>query len=204
MRTPSVRTRRIMTMTVAPVAILVAGLMVWQGSNAAFTASTRNSDNNWSTGSVALVDDDGGTAAFQVTNLKPGATGTKCIVVTASSSLAGVVRPHVSNLSLSGRGLAERVTLTLERGTGGSFSDCTGFVATETSLPAASLKTLADNNSSFATGGLPWSTAGVSTGESQTYRGTWAFNTTGMTQLEIDALQGSQTSIDLVWELQNS
>ena len=38
MRAPSSRTRRIVSLSAAPVAVLLAGAMVWQGSSAAFTA----------------------------------------------------------------------------------------------------------------------------------------------------------------------
>jgi hypothetical protein len=206
MRKPSSLARRIVTVGVGPAAILLAGAMVFQASNAAFSSTTRNPGNSWSTGSVALTDDDNGTAGFQVTNVTPGDTGQKCIVVTASSSVAGVVKAYVQNLSPSAQGLEDHITLTIEQGTGGSFADCTGFVVDPavTVLPPASLTTLASVNTSYATGGSLWTTTGNAAGESKTYRGTWAFDATGLTQLQVDALQGASTSIDLVWELQNS
>lgn len=46
MRAPSSRTRRIAALTTGPVAVLLAGALVWQGSNAAFSSSTRNAGNN--------------------------------------------------------------------------------------------------------------------------------------------------------------
>lgn len=206
MRAPSPRARRITTLSVAPIAILAAGLMVWQGSNAAFSSTTRNPGNSWSTGSVALTDDDSGTAAVQVANLTPGQTGSKCIVVTASSSVSGQVRAYVQNLAVSPQGLEDHVTLSIEQGTGGSFNDCTGFVP-DASVPvvaAEPLSQLALTNKDYATGGTPWTTTGVASGESKTYRGTWLFDTTDLSQLEIDALQGATTSVDLVWELQSN
>ena len=54
----------------------------------------------------------------------------------------------------------------------------------------------------YATGGAAWDTVGTP-GESATYRGTWTFDTEGLTQSQIDALQGSRVSVDLVWELQS-
>ena len=71
MKTPSSRTRAIAAFTAGPIAILIAGGMVWQGSQAAFTASTRNAGNSWSTGNVTLTDDDLGAAAFTVENIVP-------------------------------------------------------------------------------------------------------------------------------------
>ena len=45
--------------SVAPIAIVAAGLMVGQGSNAAFSSSTRNPGNSWSTGSGFAPDTSG-------------------------------------------------------------------------------------------------------------------------------------------------
>ena len=195
------RTRKWVALAAGPLAILVAGGLVWQSSNAAFTATTRNSGNSWSSGQVTLTDDDRGVAGFTVENLVPGQTGQKCIVVTSGSNVAGEVRAYVQNLATSAQGLEDHITLLVEKGTGGSFDDCSGFTPTPGALPARPLSTLAQINSDYATGGAAWSTSGTP-GESQSYRGTWTFNTDGMTQQQIDALQGARTSVDLVWELQ--
>jgi hypothetical protein len=203
MRTPSPRTRKIAGLSAAPIAVLVAGVMVWQGSTAAFTATTRNAGNSWATGQVALTDDDAGRAGFTVENLVPGQTGQRCIVVTSNSTVAGEVRAYTQNLSGSAAGLEDRITLRVERGTGGSFNDCAGFAPVPGALPAQSLSTLAQANRDYATGGAAWDTTGTP-GESATYRGTWTFDTAGMTQSQIDALQGSRVSVDLVWELQSA
>lgn len=202
-KTPSARSRKIAALAAGPLAVLLAGGMVWQSSNAAFTATTRNSGNAWSTGSVALTDDDQGRAGFTVTNLVPGQTGEKCIVVTSGATVPGEVRSFVENLSGSAQGLEDRITLRVERGTGGSFDDCSGFTPEPGALPAQSLRTLSQVNSDYATGGVPWDTVGTA-GESATYRGTWVFDTAGLTQQQIDALQGARVSIDLVWELQSN
>lgn len=200
---PSVRTRKIAALTAGPIAILIAGGIVWQGSQAAFTATTRNSGNAWSTGQVALTDDDAGVAGFTVENLVPGQTGQKCLVVTSQSSVPGEVRTYVQNLSTSAQGLETHITFKVERGTGGTFNDCTGFVPGPGGLPAQPLSVLNSVNHDYATGGAPWATTGTA-GEKTTYRGTWTFDKGTMTQSQIDALQGSRTSVDLVWELQSA
>lgn len=185
----------------APVAIMIAGGMVWQGSQAAFTASTRNSGSSWSTGNVTLTDDDLGAAAFTVENIVPGQTGQKCIVVTSQSNVPGEVRAYTQNL-ISAKGLEARIYFDLEQGTGGSFDDCTGFTPTANDVPEMPIATLASVNSDFSTGGAAWKTTGTP-GETQSYRGTWRFDTTGMSQDAINALQGARVGIDLVWELQS-
>ncbi len=185
----------------APLAILIAGAMVWQGSQAAFTASTRNAGNAWSTGSVVLTDDDQGAAAFHVENIVPGQTGAKCIVVTSGSNVPGEVRAYTRNL-ITSKGLEDRIFFDLEQGTGGSFDDCSGFTPTANTVPELPISTLASVNRDFATGGVPWMTGGTP-GETQSYRGTWRFDTTGLSQDEVDALQGARVGIDMVWELQS-
>ncbi|WP_343320603.1 hypothetical protein AAFM46_16520 (plasmid) [Arthrobacter sp. TMP15] len=202
MRTPSSRTRRISMFAAAPIAILIAGGMVWQGSQAAFTASTRNAGNSWAAGNVTLTDDDLGAAAFTVNQIVPGQTGQKCIVVTSNSNVPGVVKAYTQNL-VSSKGLEAKIFFDLEQGTGGSFNDCTGFTPTANDVPELPLSQLATVNRDFATGGAEWDTAGTP-GETQSYRGTWRFDTTGMTQDQVNAMQGAVVSIDLVWELQSN
>jgi hypothetical protein len=201
MKTPSARTRKIATFAAAPLAVLIAGGMVWQGSQAAFTASTRNAGSSWSTGNVVLTDDDLGAAAFTVENIVPGQTGQKCIVVTSQSNVPGEVRAYTQNL-ISAKGLENRIYFDLEQGTGGSFNDCAGFSPASNTVPSLPISTLASVNSDFASGGAAWQTAGTP-GETQSYRGTWRFDTTGLSQDAINALQGARVGIDLVWELQS-
>ncbi|WP_146031809.1 hypothetical protein [Arthrobacter sp. AFG7.2] len=201
MNSPSSRVRKIAMFASAPLAILIAGGMVWQGSQAAFTAQTRNAGNSWSTGNVVLTDDDLGAAAFTVENIVPGQTGQKCIVVTSQSNVPGEVRAYTQNL-ITSRGMENRIFFDLEQGTGGTFNDCTGFTPTANTVPEYPLSTLAAVNRDFATGGAAWKTAGKP-GETQSYRGTWRFDTTGLSQDEVNALQGARVGIDLVWELQS-
>ncbi|WP_411732869.1 hypothetical protein [Paeniglutamicibacter sp.] len=201
MKPPSAHIRKIAMFGAAPLAILLAGTMVWQGSQAAFTASTRNAGSAWSTGNVVLTDDDLGAAAFTVENIVPGQTGQKCIVVTSGSDVPGVVRAYTQNL-ISAKGLQDRIHFDLEQGTGGSFNDCTGFTPHTNNVPEMTLAALSAANHDFSTGGSPWETAGTP-GETRSYRGTWRFDTTGMSQDEINALQGARVGIDLVWELQS-
>jgi hypothetical protein len=201
MKTPSARIRTIAAFSAGPIAVLIAGGLVWQGSQAAFTATTRNAGNSWSTGSVFLTDDDLGAAAFTVENIVPGQTGEKCIVVTANSDVAGEVRPYSENLIIA-NGLEGGIFLKLEQGSGGSFNDCTGFTPTGTAIPEQTLATMAATNHDYATGGTPWQTAGTA-GETRSYRATWRFDTAAMTQEQINALQGARVGLDLVWELQS-
>jgi hypothetical protein len=196
------RVRRIVTAGTAPIAILVAGLLVWQGSTAAFTSQTRNIGNSWETGSVFLTDDDLGAAAFQISDVLPGQSGAKCITVTSTSSVAGEVRMYMARLGSDG--LENAIKVSLELGSGGSFAGgCATFVP---DIPDVTdpipVGTLAALYTDYTTGGLPWATTGDENGESRTYRVTWVFDTTGLTQAQVDGLQGKSVSADVVWELQ--
>src|SRR5450631_3318864 len=206
MRAPSIRTRRILTRSSAPVAVLLAGLMVWSGSNAAFSSDTRNVGNSWETGSVALSNDSpGGVAMFQIQNVIPGQTGEKCINVTATSSVPGLVKLYTANLGLNG--LQDYVKVTIVRGTGGTSTSCGTFVAdtapssTSASQPLTSLLAAAN---SYTNGILPWTTAGVTAGESTSYKFDWVFDPGTTDQAVIDGLQGKSTNITFEWELQNT
>jgi hypothetical protein len=202
MYAPSTRIRRIVPLAIVPLAIVAAGLMVWQGSSAAFTAQTRNAGNNWQTGSVTLTDDDAGAARFGVDKLTPMASDTKCITVTSTSSVPGVVKLYVDGLNA--KGLQDQLHVVITKGNGGSFGSCTGFVADAASLDDHTLTTLAAEHTDYASGALPWATAGVASGESKTYQIAWTFDTSALTQTQIDALQGKSAGVNFVWELQSS
>jgi len=198
LRTPSKRTRRLLALSTGPVAILVAGLMVWQGSEAAFTAETFNAGNNWQAGSVTLSNDGTGGAMFSIGHLVPGDTGEHCIVVTATGE-TGIVKTYTQdNVS---DGLQNNITMKIEQGTGGSFGDCTNFVpaATHDTQPLA---TLFADHASYATGILPWTTSTAT--ETKTYKFTWTFDTGTLTEAQVNALEGQSVRTTIEWELQNN
>src|SRR4051812_44560547 len=85
-----VRRGALLRKSAVPIGLIASGALVWNASYAAFTATTVNPGNSWSTGSVALSDSQGGSSSGATgtalwsgqTNLIPGSTGTKCIKVT--------------------------------------------------------------------------------------------------------------------------
>lgn len=204
MKAPSIKARRIATLSVAPVAILTAGLLVWQASYAAFSATTGNTGNKWTTTALSLTDDDSAHASFVVPNAQPGDSGTRCIAVTTSDS-PGTVKSYVANLVPSGvtpLGLEDAIKIQIEQGSPGTFADCAGFVATPDSVALqGSLSALAADHADFTTGGTVWNTAG---NETKSFRVSWMFDPQGLTPEEINALQGKTTGIDIVWEMQGA
>ena len=201
MRAPSVRFRRIVSLSAAPVAVLLAGVMVWQGSNAAFSSSTHSYGNSWATGSVDISNNAGG-AVFSVQNLVPMQTGSNCITVTTHSNVPGLVKTYFSGLVADG--LQDYVKLGIQEGSGGAVGDCTNFVAAGASHPLSTLSSLAGMHTSYANATLPWTINGITSGESQQYKFSWLFDTSSLTQVQIDALQGKTASINIDWELQNT
>lgn len=204
MRAPSNRTRRIVSLSAAPVAVLLAGAMVWQGSSAAFTADTRSIGNAWETGSLAISDDDGGHAMFEAIDIVPGQTGEKCIAVTATSPNVSTIKLYTGDAGLDG--LEQYIKLTIEQGTGGGFTaGCAGFTAAnpvnkETSQTVSSLAT---DHTSWANAILPWTLSPGST--TKTYKFDWVFDVgSGMDEAAVNALQGKAVSINFEWELQNN
>lgn len=112
-------------------AILAAALLISSGltlraSLAAFTATTCNPSNQWTTGTVALSDDDSGTARFSAAAMVPGganASGTKCIKVSYTGTVTADIRRCVLPADLTDTGLRQYLTFTVEEGSGGTFAD---------------------------------------------------------------------------------
>ncbi|HEY8718051.1 hypothetical protein [Pengzhenrongella sp.] len=199
MDAPSINTRRIATLSAGSVAVLAAGLMVWQGSSAAFTETTGNSGNTWAAGHLTLTDDDSGAARFVLNNLVPDQTGSKCIVVSSTTTVPSVVSSYVKNLTASP--LADYLTLSIEQGTGGTFNNCAGFNPGPDVPQIYSLNAMSTTYTDFSNAATTWATTGT---DSRTFRVTWNFDTSGASQATVDALQGASTGIDIVWELQNN
>jgi len=185
---------------VVPASIIVSGLLVWQSSYAAFSASTSNPTSNWTSGTVALSDDDAGTAMFTASALKPGATGTKCIVVTSSGNLASAVKLYATTYSTT-NALSSYVNLVVDQGAGGTFASsgptsCTGFTSAGNdftgTLAAFSAKT------SFATGVSAWTPSG-SGSESKTYRISYTIDAAAP-----NSAQGGTAAVGFTWEAQNT
>ncbi len=193
-RTPT----SISKLTVVCVALLASTLAagtvtftVLQTSRAAFTASTDDGANNWTTGSVALSDDDGGSVMFNATNLAGGASLVKCIAVTYSGTLTSGVSVKLHGTA-SGA-LGDYLDLTIEEGSGGGFGSCAGFTANSTIYNGE-----ADD---FATSHSNWSN-GLATGWSPNANPTTSvFRFTVAVQSDNNA-QSKTASATYTWEAQ--
>jgi hypothetical protein len=187
--------KKLVAGAVVPLAVLASGGLVWQSSYSAFSATTSNPTNNWTAGTVALADDDSNTALFTAANLKPGATGNKCIVVTSSGSLASTVKLYGTSYSTT-KSLADSLNLKVEEGTGGSFANCTGFTAGST-IYDGTASAFGTSKTDFASGVGTWAPAGGTA--TKTYKVTYALSSSTP-----DSAQGGTAALGFTWESQNS
>ena len=204
----SVEPRRHLVRVVAPaLGLLAAGLLVWQGSYAAFSATTIDTNNAFSAANLVLTNN-GGTAAYAAstsatfggTNMKPGATGTTCITVKSVGSSAGTLAMYRSAITDSVPSLGAQIQLTITQGVTAAdvLANCTGF-------PAAGVTTVATNQplSTFpttfatATGTTPIATGTVL----EAYKVVWTFVSTGTTAGD-SALMGKTVNAGFTWEEQ--
>jgi hypothetical protein len=203
-----VQRRRSLVRVIAPAAgLLAAGLLVWQGSYAAFSATTQDNSNTWSSATLSLVNNGGGaayaattTATFGGANLKPGATGTTCLTVKSVGTSAGTLAMYESALADSSPSLGAQIKLTITQGVPASDvqANCVGF-------PAAGVTTVVTNQplstfpTTFATavGTTPVATGTVL----EAYKVVWTFVSTGSNVTD-NGLQNKSVTAGFTWEIQ--
>ncbi len=199
MSRPTVRSARAVGIAAIVAGVAASSALIWQASYSAFTSTTSNPTSNWSSGTVALSDDDTNTALFTVTGLKPGATGSRCIAVTSDGSLASAVKLYGTNASTT-NGLSSSISLAVTQGTGGSFGSCAGFAALASSpnLYSGSLAGFASASTDFATGLGNWAPTGTGA-ETRTFQITYTLDANTP-----NTAQGGTAAIGFTWESQNS
>jgi hypothetical protein len=205
------RRRRFVRAFAPAVGLLAAGLLVWQGSYAAFNATTNDTGSTWGTATLQLKNNGGAagtyaattTAAFGGSNLKPAATGSQCLTVDSTGSTSGgnlaMWASNATDTTTSHSDLLKQisVTVTAIKTTTDIKQACTGYSALGTPttvLPATTLNNLPAN---FAAA----TAFAINSGDKVAYQLTWTFNSTGATSTD-NALQGKSASADFTWELQ--
>ncbi|HEX8632065.1 MAG TPA: hypothetical protein VF755_28225 [Catenuloplanes sp.] len=127
--------RRAAALAVVPLTLLGSGVLVWQASHAAFSATTVTGSNSWATGTVAVTNDQAGVAVFNgLTGLKPDSSatslilpgiaaysasttasgGSACLKVTYTGSLAANIRLYGT---VTNAGLAQYLLFSVDTGT---------------------------------------------------------------------------------------
>lgn len=202
------RRRRRVLRAAAPVAgLLAAGLLVWQGSYAAFSASTDNGTEAWNTGQLNLANTPGTgiyggstSPVFNENNLSiPSATVSKCVTVRAGGTLGGSLNFYRGAL-VGSAPLATQISLTIRRSAVAAAdpaipANCTGFVSAST-IATTTLNALP---TTYGTGlgsvAVPAGTQFV------VYQFTYQVVTTGSNAGD-NALQGLSASAPFNWEIQ--
>ncbi len=177
----------------AVVVLMGAAMMLWQETSAVFTATTANPANSWQAGSVALADDDSGTAMFNASGLTPGATGSNCITVTYTGTLPTVVKVYAS-ASADASSAAQYLDINIIEGTGGGFGSCGAFVAA-TTIYTGTLATFTTTKTGYSTGVGTWA---PSSPASKIYKITYTLNAATPA-----SKQSAVTSCTLQWEAQS-
>ncbi|MBE7195924.1 MAG: hypothetical protein INR66_26025 [Gordonia polyisoprenivorans] len=182
--------------------LAVSAALVWQASYSAFTATTSNPTNNWTAGQLALTDDDSDSALFTVTGMKPGDTGTKCIVVTSNSNVITNVRMYATAFAQT-KTVADNMTLRVEQGNSSSVGgNCASFASESTPVvTTGSLTAFSSARTNWSNGFGSWAPA-AGNGVKKTYQITWTFNNVSGNQTATDAMQGGTAQIGFTWEAQ--
>jgi hypothetical protein len=192
-----------MGFAVMPVALVLATFAVAGPSYSVFNRSTADPANAWTAGTVTLQNNSSGSnaqlgsALFTATGLQPGASASKCVLVSSTSSVATNVSLYVSSVTPSGTGaLPSYLSMTVTMGTGssGTNGDCTGYTQTSTLASNVHLDTLP---TTFSTGLTTWAPAGGS--DTRVFKFTYTVDMTVP-----NTLQNSTASAALVWEAQSS
>lgn len=166
--------------------LLVSGGLVWQASSAAFTASTQNGSNTWSSGQVLISDNDGGTAMWTATGLVPGSTGTNCIEVTYGGNVASAVKLYATPYTGT---LGQYITMEIEEGSGVSCA----VPGTYTSLnpgPATLDAFVTAPHNTYGTGVSSWEPSATAT---RPYRFTYTLQ-------DNNSAQNKSAAVTFVWE----
>jgi len=180
------------------VSLLLVSALIVTTSRAAFSDTTDNTSNSFTAGNVDLSDDDSGATRFTVTDMVPGDTITRCIVVT----YGGSVDPSVVNMYSGGfvdsGDFGDYLNVTVDEGDGGTYADCTGFTEDDVGAEFAGTLTSFDaTHTSYATGFGEWDPSAAA--QFKTYQIT----------VELDAStpdaeqDESVTALNFTWEVQS-
>ena len=216
MSTKSQRRRRAVRAAAPAAGLLAAGLLVWQGSVAAFSASTDNGSESWATGSLTLQNDGGSgayaastTPIFAELNLKfPSASVSRCLTVKAGGTTGGTLNFYRGAITAGGTGgaIAPQIALTIKAmpvtataPVPAVTTNCTNWTGTGATTLTPVNTTLASLPSTYGTG-LGGLTVPVGT-QYVVYQFTYQLTSTGSNAGD-NLLQGSTASAPFTFEIQ--
>lgn len=185
----------------AGLGLAAVSLLVLEGSNAAFSAST-DTPGTWTAAQVSLSDDDGtGQAVFSSpATMVPGESDQACVSVSYGGDVNAEVRVYGATSTTTSADLGQYLGLTVEEVTIG-----TGTCATATVDATVYNGTLAVNAGSFAIAHTGWADAAPTSwtaASPATPNATKVFRIT-LTLQDNNAAQALTTTATFTWEAQN-
>lgn len=189
---PSRRARRLTLAASGGAALVLTTALVWHTAYAAFTVTTTPFSSGFTTGTVAIGDDDSGTALFSLSGLKPGGAATRCLTVTSTGNVPALVRLYGTGRTTT-KSLTSYLNLSILSGTGGSSASCSGFTPGSTVYTG----TVAALPTTFGAGVGSWTTTGTGS-ESRTFQITASLSSSAPT-----SAQSGSASVAFTWEAQN-
>ena len=180
--------------------LLIVGLLggvAVVGTMSAFSATTSNTDNSFTAGTVTLADNDSGAVLYNVSNQKPGVNTVKCIKLTYTGSLGADVKlytPSTVNAS------SQYINLAIEKGTSdtSTFPNCGTFTA-EATIYSGTLADFAATKNSYANGiaAFPGAQTAWAQNDTLVYRFTLSVQ-------DDNAAQGASSGLHtFTWEARN-
>jgi hypothetical protein len=182
------------------VGLIGSGALVWTASQAVFSATTSNSSNSWTAGTVTFDANNPTTTLFAEGPLQPGQSGSKCIVVTYTGNLAAEVRLYGA-VSAGSPDLSSYLSLTVQIDTEGAASTCTNFnanaPAATTCFDTGTIAAFAAAHTNWSTGCGTWLPSG--SGQTRVYRFSWL-----VASNIPNTHQGASVTASFTWEAQNT
>ncbi len=193
------RPRRLaVSLGLAIVGLGLGSSVLYAASDAAFTATTTNGVNTFEAGTLALDDNDAGNVLFDLPQITPGDTLSRCIRISYGGDITSSrVRLYASSGSAQ-LDLDQYLDITVEAGSvagAPAFPDCTGFVSSATVFATDDLRTFRTTANSFANGIGEWAPTGA--GQTRDYRFTYTFQSSAPGNL-----MGASAEVTFTWETQ--
>jgi hypothetical protein len=176
-----------------PLGIALSAAMLWQASHLAPAVVDSGGPNRWA--STIGLTNDATAPMFAASNLTPGQGSTRCLAVAADGTGPAEVRFYTTAGTAPTRDISRYITLTIERGTGGSFATCAGFTLTA-AVFTGTLSTLSRTAVNYATGLPAGGLTGAGPPEYLSYRITWTLSP----RTPNSAQGGSTPETTFTWE----
>jgi Camelysin metallo-endopeptidase len=188
-------------LALSAVVLAAAVAVVGIGTYSAFSATTTNSGNNISSGTVVLGDNDSNSAMYTATNQKPGDTFQQCIKVDYTGSLSSTVKLYTASTIGT---LGQYIDLQIRTGSGSpTFPGCSGFTPDAADLYSGTLANFGTTYTNWSNGLLdagPGAASSWVNGNSVVYRFTLTLQASAP-----DTAQGlSVGSHAFTWEARNT